>query len=76
MHRRDETAAHRRHGAPGAPASEDGALREDVTVDHADNVLWTLLSFGRFDLLYSGRELSIDQAVDLIVTTAERALCK
>jgi AcrR family transcriptional regulator len=56
--------------------SEDGLLRDDVTVAEATDVLWMLSSFESFDLLFTGRALPIDTVVDLIVTTAERTLCR
>jgi AcrR family transcriptional regulator len=55
---------------------EDGLLRKDVTVPYATNVLWMLFSFESFDLLITDRALSFDDAADIIIATAERALCK
>ena len=54
--------------------AEDGLLRPDVTVDDATEVLWVLCSFDSFDLLRTGRELSVDRCIEVLVTTAERAL--
>jgi AcrR family transcriptional regulator len=54
---------------------EDGVLRPDVSVDEAVDVLWMLCSFESFDLLYTGRELSTERAVELITAAAERTLC-
>jgi hypothetical protein len=51
-------------------------LRDDVTVEEAIDVLWMLCGFDSFDLLYTDRGLSADEAIDLIVRTAERALCR
>jgi hypothetical protein len=56
--------------------AEDGVLREDVTVDEALDVLWVLASFESFDLLFTGRGLPLDRAVELLVTTAERTLLR
>lgn len=56
--------------------AEDGALRDDVSVEQAADVLWMLCSFESFDLLYTGRGLDLDVVVDLIATTAERTLCR
>lgn len=55
--------------------SEDGALQDRITVEHAADVLWVLCSFEAFDQLRTNRGLSLDDAVETIVTTAERALC-
>ncbi|MGH3505920.1 MAG: TetR/AcrR family transcriptional regulator, partial [Nocardioidaceae bacterium] len=56
--------------------AEDGALRDDVTEDQAADVLWMLTSFEAFDLLHTGRGLSVDDAAELLATTAERAICR
>lgn len=55
--------------------AEDGQLRDDVTVEQAVDVLWVLCSFEAFDLLHTGQGLSVDEAVDHLVTMAERSLC-
>ena len=55
---------------------EAGALRDDVTVDQAADILWMLCSFESFDALYTGRGLPRDEAIALIVTTAERSLLR
>ncbi|MEW6476278.1 MAG: TetR/AcrR family transcriptional regulator [Actinomycetota bacterium] len=52
----------------------DGLLRPDVTVEEATDVLWVLCSFESFDLLHTGRGLPVDRAIEVLVTTAERAL--
>jgi AcrR family transcriptional regulator len=54
--------------------AEDGVLRDDITVDEATNLLWVLCSFDTFDLLYTGRALSVEDTSDLITSMAERAL--
>jgi AcrR family transcriptional regulator len=54
--------------------AEQGVLRQDVGVEDAEHVLWMLSSFESFDLLFTGRRLSIDQTVELLIDTAERAL--
>jgi AcrR family transcriptional regulator len=53
-----------------------GILRPDVTVDQAADLLWVLGSFDSFDLLYTGRGLSVDDVAETLVTTAERSLCR
>jgi len=56
--------------------SEAGELRDDVTVDQAVDVLWMIASFESLDLLMTGRGLSVDEAIEVLVTTAERTLCR
>jgi AcrR family transcriptional regulator len=56
--------------------AEDGVLRDDVTADDAADLLWMLCSFEAFDLLHTGRGMSVDEAADVLATTAERALCR
>ena len=56
--------------------AEDGVLRDDVSVAQATNILWMVLSFDSFDLLYTGRGLSVDTTAKLIAATAERAVCR
>jgi AcrR family transcriptional regulator len=56
--------------------AEQGVLREGVSVDEAVNVLWVITSFESLDLLLTGRGLSVDEAINLLVTTAERTLCR
>jgi AcrR family transcriptional regulator len=53
---------------------EQGVLREGLSAEDAEHVLWVLTSFESFDALYTGRGLSTDRAVELLVDTAERAL--
>jgi AcrR family transcriptional regulator len=55
---------------------EDDVLRDDVTTDQAVDLLWMLCSFEAFDLLHTDRGLSVEEAADVIATTAERALCR
>ncbi len=54
--------------------AEDGLLRSDVTVDRAVDVLWMLCSFECFDLLYTARGLTIDDTINTLITTIERAM--
>jgi AcrR family transcriptional regulator len=56
--------------------AEEGLLREDMTERRAADLLWVLCSFEAFDLLYTGRKMSVDSAARLLSTTAERALCR
>ena len=56
--------------------AEQDILVPDVTVDEAADVLWVLTSFESFDLLRRGRGLSFDAAVERLVRTAERSLCR
>ena len=54
--------------------AEQGVLREDLGVADAEPTLWLLTSFESFDSLYTGRQLSTDRAIELLIETAERAL--
>ena len=56
--------------------AEQDLLRPEVTVDEAADVMWMLASFGSFDALYTGRGLSADQVAGILITTAERTLCR
>jgi AcrR family transcriptional regulator len=56
--------------------AEDGALRDDVTVDQAEAVLWMLCSFESFDSLYRGRGLTVDEVTEVLAASAERTLCR
>jgi hypothetical protein len=55
--------------------AHQGMLRPDVTVGHAADLLWVLTSFDAFDLLFSGRGLSAEEAADVLADAAERGLC-
>jgi AcrR family transcriptional regulator len=54
--------------------AEQGALRKDLSIENAEDVLWVLTSFESFDALHTGRDMSIDRVVGLLIDTAERAL--
>ena len=54
--------------------AEQGLLREDLDAEDAEHVLWMLTSFDSFDALYTGRGLSVDRTVELLVDAAENAL--
>jgi AcrR family transcriptional regulator len=56
--------------------AEQGMLRPDVTADQATDLLWLLTSFDSFDLLYTGRALSVDKVTKALITTTERSLCR
>jgi AcrR family transcriptional regulator len=56
--------------------AEQGILRPDVTVEEAAHVLWLVTSFDSFDQLYTGRGLPVDEVSRLLITTAERTLCR
>jgi AcrR family transcriptional regulator len=51
-----------------------GVLRDGLSVDEAEAVLWVLTSFESFDALFTGRGLPVDRAIELLVQTAEHAL--
>lgn len=54
--------------------AEQAVLRLDVSVQQATDLLWLLASFDSFDMLYTGRGMSLDEAVRLLIDTAERSL--
>ena len=49
-------------------------LRPDITAEEAANVLWLLTSFDGFDVLFTGRGLSLEAVVDVLTAMAERSL--
>ncbi len=55
---------------------EQGALLPGVTREQATDTLWMLCSFEAFDLLHTGRSLSVDAAAEALADTAARALCR
>jgi AcrR family transcriptional regulator len=54
--------------------AEQGVLRDGLSTEDAAHVLWMLSSFESFDSLYTGRGLSTDRTVELLIETAERTL--
>ncbi|MDX6328854.1 MAG: hypothetical protein QOI83_1237 [Streptomycetaceae bacterium] len=56
--------------------ADQGMLRPDVTADQAADLLWLLTSFDSFDLLYTGRGLSVGRVAKTLIMTAERSLCR
>ena len=56
--------------------AEQEALRPDITVDAAADLLWLLTSFDSFDQLHTGRHLTTDEVSRTLITTAERSLCQ
>jgi AcrR family transcriptional regulator len=56
--------------------NEQGHLREGLTVADAAHLLWVQTSFDAFDLLYTGRELPLDEVIRLLVEGAERAVLR
>ena len=56
--------------------AEQEVLRPDVTADQAADLLWLLASFDSFDQLYTARKLAINDVARMLVTTAERTLCR
>jgi AcrR family transcriptional regulator len=49
-------------------------LRPDVTPEDAAHVLWLLTSFDAFDVLSTGRGLSLDEVAGILTAMAERSL--
>jgi AcrR family transcriptional regulator len=56
--------------------ADQEALRADVTPGQAADLLWLLTSFDSFDLLYTGRGLSVEKTATTLITTADRSLCR
>ena len=56
--------------------AEQNVLRPDVTTKEAADLLWLLASFDGFDQLYTGRGLPVDDVAHVLITTAERSLCR
>jgi AcrR family transcriptional regulator len=55
---------------------DQGALRDDVTVEEAADVLWVITSFETFDQLYRGRSLSPADVGARLIAMAKRTLCR
>jgi hypothetical protein len=55
---------------------DQGALRDEVTIEQAGHLLWLHTSFDAFDLLFTGRSLSADTVATLLTDAAEHALCR
>ena len=53
---------------------EQGALRDDVTIDEAADILWIVTSFETFDQLYRGRELTPQQVGERLLAITRRTL--
>ena len=73
----ERTETDRKHGMKhlAMRLAQDGYLRDDITVEQALDLLWVLGSFDAFYLVHAGRNLSVDDAADLLSLTAERTLC-
>jgi AcrR family transcriptional regulator len=56
--------------------ADDGVLAPDTSVEDAAHILWVLTSFESFDLLFTTRGLPLERVVDLLVRTAEGAVCR
>jgi AcrR family transcriptional regulator len=56
--------------------AEQEVLRPDVDPEEAAHVLWLLAGFESFDALYTGRGLAVDDVARVLITTAERTLCR
>jgi hypothetical protein len=54
--------------------AKQGVLRDDLSIEDAEHVLWVLTSFESFDALCTGRDMSTDRTVELLTDAAERAL--
>jgi AcrR family transcriptional regulator len=58
----------------GKRLAEQGYLRPGVSAERAAHVVWLLASFEAYDLLATDRGLSTEEAVAILVETAESAL--
>jgi AcrR family transcriptional regulator len=56
--------------------ADQGVLRQDIRAEEAAELLWVLTSFDSFDLLYTGRTLSVEEVADRLVDSAERGLLR
>lgn len=54
--------------------ASEGVLGRSVTADQAAHILWLLTSFDSFDLLYTGRALSVEETANALIAAAERTL--
>jgi AcrR family transcriptional regulator len=73
VQRLEEARANGMAGLAQALADQD-LLRPGVTVEQAADILWLLSSFDTFDVLYTGRGLPLDEVIEVLRTTGERAL--
>jgi AcrR family transcriptional regulator len=55
---------------------ESGMLRPGLTVKTAADILWVLCSFDSLDTLLSDRDLPLDEAIDVLATSAVHTLCR
>jgi AcrR family transcriptional regulator len=55
---------------------EQGHLREGLSTEQAERILWMLTSFESFDLLHGARGLPPSEVSELLITTAERTLLR
>lgn len=55
---------------------EAGLLRDGLGIETATDLLWVFCSFDALDLLMTYRGLDVDAATGLLVTAAQRALCR
>jgi AcrR family transcriptional regulator len=56
--------------------AEQKILRPDVTTEQAADLLYLLTSFASFELLHTGRKLSVAEVAETLIATAERSLCR
>jgi hypothetical protein len=53
---------------------EDGMLRPGLTPEAAAHLIWVYTSFDVFDLLYTGRGMSVDEVNDALVDMYDRTI--
>lgn len=54
----------------------EGMLRDGLTAAQAADALWVVTSFESLDLLVTGRGRTVDEAIEVLVTMAERTVCR
>jgi AcrR family transcriptional regulator len=59
-----------------AHLDREGVLRDGLTAGQAADALWVLTSFESLDLLITGRGLSLDAAIEALVTMADHSVCR
>jgi AcrR family transcriptional regulator len=56
--------------------AEQGYLRDDATEEQAADMLWLFTGFDAFDVLYTGRGMSVEETGATLVAMAERAVLR
>ena len=56
--------------------SDQGYLRDGVSIDEAVDILTVITSFQSFDELFTGSGLAADVVADRLIAIAERSVCR